>query len=197
MKDERKLFIEQTDQLLTVLNQQRHDWLNHFQVLLGYLRLGRPEQGEEYLKRVAALASQESSIAQINCSPLSIFFLTFNALHKDLLLEVEVSNQVDLSLAAMERTDMFQFVTDVVFTVKENVVKDPFEMANILISLADTENGIQLRFDVAGSLHESGNRELEKLVESSKQVAMTVTEWIVSDAEWVLEVTFPLAERER
>ncbi len=197
MRNEQKLFTQQTDQLLKVLNQQRHDWLNHFQVLLGYLRLGRPEQGEEYLKRVTELTYQESMIARINSSLLSVFFLTFNALHNDLLLEVEVSNQVNIEEAAVAESELFRLVTDVVFTVKEHVIKCEFEPASMLIALHTDEQGIHFRFDLDGSLRASGRTEVEKLVHSCKQVEMDVAEWIDTDEEWVLEVIVPVVERKR
>jgi stage 0 sporulation protein B (sporulation initiation phosphotransferase) len=197
MSDEQKLFTQQTDQLLKVLNQQRHDWLNHFQVLLGYLRLGRPEQGEEYLKRVTELAYQDSMIARINSSLLSVFFLTFNALHTDLLLDVEVCNQVNLKEASVPETDLFRVVTDVVFAVKDHVNKPEYEPASMLVSVLADESGIHFRFDLAGGLRASGRRELEKLVVSSKQLGIDVAEWIDTDEEWVLEIVVPVVEGKR
>ncbi|MFY0543437.1 Spo0B domain-containing protein [Brevibacillus sp. H7] len=197
MRDEQKLFKQQTDQLLKVLNQQRHDWLNHFQVLLGYLRLGRPEQGVEYLQRVTELTYQESMIARINSSLLSVFFLTFNALHTDLLLEVEIGNQVDLTEAAVTETELFRFVTDLILSVKEHVNRHEYEPASMLVSLFADERGIHFRFDLAGGLRASGLEEVEKLVHSSKQHAMDVAEWIHTNEEWVLEVVVPVVERKR
>jgi stage 0 sporulation protein B (sporulation initiation phosphotransferase) len=197
MSDEQKLFTQQTDQLLKVLNQQRHDWLNHFQVLLGYLRLGRPEQGEEYLKRVTELAYQDSMIARINSSLLSVFFLTFNALHTDLLLDVEVCNQVNLKEASVPETDLFRVVTDVVFAVKDHVNKPEYEPASMLVSVLADESGIHFRFDLAGGLRASGRSELEKLVVSSKQLGIDVAEWIDTDEEWVLEIVVPVVEGKR
>jgi len=197
MSDEQKLFTQQTDQLLKVLNQQRHDWLNHFQVLLGYLRLGRPEQGEEYLKRVTELAYQDSMIARINSSLLSVFFLTFNALHQDLLLEVEVCNQVDLSDAAVSEADLFRAVTAIVFAVQEHVDKSPFEPVSMLISMFADKQGIHFRFDLAGQLRASGQAALEKLLESVKENGIVAVESIHTDEEWILELLVPVVEGKR
>ncbi|NGQ94296.1 sporulation protein [Brevibacillus sp. SYP-B805] len=191
MKDERKLLTEQTDLLLQVLNHQRHDWLNHFQVLLGYLKLGRPEQGEEYLKRVTALVCQESMIARINCPPLSVFFLTFNAIHHDLLLEVEVCDQMDLSTLAMDTQEFFRFVTNLVFLIKEHQRPGAHNANSLLISMANEEGLIQIRFDLAGTLLASGNEEVEKLLERSGRLAPIVTEWSRTEDEWLLAMNFP------
>jgi stage 0 sporulation protein B (sporulation initiation phosphotransferase) len=192
-----ELFTQQTDQLLKVLNKQRHDWLNHFQVLLSYLRLGRPEEGEAYLKRVTELACQESMVARINSSLLAVFFLTFNALHKDLLLETDAGSEVDLSASALEETELFQLVTGIVLTVKEHLDDTGYEPANMLVTLFRSERGIHFRFDLAGSLRASGLTEVEKLVRSSKEKKVDVTEWIHTDEEWIMELIVPVADRKR
>jgi stage 0 sporulation protein B (sporulation initiation phosphotransferase) len=192
-----ELFTHQTDQLLKVLNKQRHDWLNHFQVLLSYLRLGRPEEGEAYLKRVTELAYQESMVSRINSSLLAVFFLTFNALHRDLLLETDVCGELDLSMSALEETELFELVTGVVLTVKDHLDDTQYEPASMLVTLSMSERGIHFRFDLAGSLRASGQQEVEKLVRSSQEKKVDVTEWIHTDGEWVLELVVPVADRKR
>ncbi|CAJ1003402.1 MULTISPECIES: Spo0B domain-containing protein [Bacillales] len=194
MRDERTLFTQQTDQLLAVLNRQRHDWLNHVQVLLGYLRLGRLEEGEKYLKRIAELAMQESMVARLNSSLLSVFFLTFNALNNDLLLEVDVCSEVDLRKAAADEHDLFQLVAGIVFTVGEHLDRNEFEPASMQISLYRGEKGIHFRFDLAGKLRASAQCELEKLVRDKSRIPVIITACIHTDEEWVLETAVPVAE---
>ena len=191
MKGELKVFTEQTDLLLQVLNHQRHDWLNHFQVLLGYLRLGKPEQGEKYLQRITNLVCQESMIARINCPPLAVLFLTFNALHKDLLLEVEVANQTDLSTLVMGSGKFASLVTELISIIKEHQQVSEYEANSLLVSLASTDHAVEVRFDLTGTLFESGNEEVEKLLERGENTQMIVEEWSKTDQEWVLALTVP------
>jgi len=191
MRDERKLLTEQAELWLQVLNRQRHDWLNHVQVLWGYLRLGRPEEGEQYLKRLTELALQESMIARINCPLLSVYFLTFNAIHQDLQLEVEVCNAVDLSALAIDTAELFQIVSGLVSSLQTHLVHEEFETASLLVSLTSDSQGIHFRFDLAGRLHASGHTEVETLVERAKLSAAVVTEWLKTESEWVLTLHFP------
>lgn len=191
MRDERKLLTEQAELWLQVLNRQRHDWLNHVQVIWGYLRLGRPEEGEQYLKRVTELSLQESMVARINCPRLSVYFLTFNAIHQDLHLDVEVCNAVDLSALAIDAAELFQMVTDLISSLQAHLVQEEFETASLLVSLSSDEQGIQFRFDLAGRLDASGHTEVETLVERAKLSAAVVTEWMKTESEWVLALRFP------
>lgn len=197
MGEERRLFSQQTDQLLTVLNRQRHDWLNHIQVLLGYLHLGRTEQGEAHLRRIAQIAMQESMIARLNNSMLSVFFLTFNALNKELLLEVDVCSQVDLTLAALDEEQLFRLVSGILCTATDHVDQSGYEQASMQVTLMTSESGVHFRFDLAGKLQESGLKELEKLVRKSEHGTVEVTEWIHTEEEWILELVVPFREGKR
>ncbi len=191
MMVERKMLTEQADLLLQVLNHQRHDWLNHFQVLLGFLKMGRPEQGEEYLRRITDLVCQESNVARLNCPSLSVLFLTFNAIHKDLLLEVEVYNQTDLSTLVMGAENFATLVTELVYLIKEHQRASEYEVNSLLISLASNDQAVEIRFDLTGALFESGDQEVEKLLERGEPTEMIVEEWTRSDTEWVLALNIP------
>ncbi|WNC16718.1 Spo0B C-terminal domain-containing protein [Brevibacillus brevis] len=191
MKDERRLFTQQTDELLAVLNRQRHDWLNHVQVLLGYLHLNRTEQGEAHLKRIAEMAMQESMIARLNSSLLSVFFLTFNALNKEMLLDVEVCNQVDLTKVALDEQRLFQLVSEILCTVNDHVEVGGYEPPSMQLSLTEDVHGVHFRFDLAGQLRATGLEELEKLIRKSEQSTVEVTEWIHTEEEWILELRIP------
>lgn len=194
MSHERRLITHQTDELLTILNRQRHDWLNHVQVLLGYLHLNRTDQGEAHLKRIAEIAMQESLIARLNNSLLSVFFLTFNALNKEMLLEVDVCEQVDLSSLVLDEQDLFSLVSDILCTANDHVSQDGYEPASMQVTLFSGESGVHFRFDLAGELTAEGLDELEKRVHNSKQRTVEVTEWIHTKEEWILELIVPFSK---
>ncbi|MFD2369863.1 Spo0B C-terminal domain-containing protein [Brevibacillus sp. GCM10020057] len=193
MKHERRLFTQQTDQLLAVLNRQRHDWLNHVQVLLGYLHLNRTEQGEAHLRRIAEMAMQEAMVARLNSSLLSVFFLTFNALNKEMFLEVEVCNQVDLTQLSLNEQELFQLLSEILCTANDHVDQSSDGSASMQLSLAADACGVHFRFDLAGKLCASGLEELEKLIRKSEQSTVEVTEWIHTDEEWILNLRIPFA----
>lgn len=177
--------------LLTILNQQRHDWLNHFQVLLGYLRLGRPAEGEAYLQRVTEQTHQESNIARIQCPPLSVFFLTFHALHHDFRLEVEIYNDVNLSTLPISQMDLYHFITQVIYTIKKYIHSEDVELPNLLISLESKEEGVVFHFDLAMNVTASAKPEMEKLLESGKATGFTIVHNTYEEDEWVLELLVP------
>ena len=44
---------------------QRHDYLNHWQVIMGYLQIGRPEQALKYMRDTVAGSQEEQKIGHL------------------------------------------------------------------------------------------------------------------------------------
>ncbi|MDF2681989.1 MAG: spo0B [Brevibacillus sp.] len=136
---------------------------------------------------------QESMIARLNSSLLSVFFLTFNALNKEMLLEVEVCNQVDLTKITLNEHELFQLMSEILCTVNDHVDPNSYEPASMQLSLEADARGVHFRFDLAGKLCASGLGELEKLIRKSDQSTVDVTEWIHTEEEWILALLIPFA----
>lgn len=188
LSDDQKLITEQPDLVLQLLNQQRHDWLNHVQVLMSYLKLGRPERAEEYLKRVTELTFEEGVISRIQFPQLAVFLLSFRALHNELRLDVEMDEPIDFSTIDIDHESVFRFVTGLVFAVKEHLDSSAPDAASMLISFSQSEEALFIRFDLEGMLTASGEAIVAKMVE--QQSAACMTEWIHTEEGWFLEARF-------
>lgn len=194
MNDERGLFTQHADLLLHILNQQRHDLLNYFQVLLSYLKLGRAEEGEAYLKRIVAEMQQMSHIARVNCPLLSVFFLTFNNIHKELNLEVQIDEQLDLSLLHQEQQ---HFIMDLTMAVKNNLVCDQPDHPSLIAFLAPDETGVKIGMELFGYVSPLIRQEVDSLLPKGKQAQAIIERYEHVEDQWVLEVHFPCRKQER
>lgn len=190
MSEQAKLFTQQVGLLLDLLNQQRHDWLNHFQVLHGYLRLGKTLEGEAYLRQLTEAIQSDSRIARINCPRLAVFFLTFNFLHRDIRLQVDVQEQLDLSRLHIEQERFSRFVIDLVLTIQQHVVDDLQEQPRLLVSLAEQPGYVAIGFYLEARLTSSGNDAVQTLLEGVGQHEGSVVRWEHEADEWVLEMKF-------
>lgn len=59
-------------EILDLISVQRHDFLNHLQVISGLLQLNKPEKALDYIKQISYLAGQDSYICRINNSDLAL-----------------------------------------------------------------------------------------------------------------------------
>lgn len=60
---------------LHLLRRQRHSFLNHLQVISGWLQLGRSERAQQYLETVAARMTGESDVLRQAPAAMSLLVL--------------------------------------------------------------------------------------------------------------------------
>lgn len=76
---------------LQILSHARHDWLNHIQLIDGYLSLKQPEKARDVIKRVIAQSQNESELMKLKAPGFAEKVLTFNWFHHAFSLSFEAS----------------------------------------------------------------------------------------------------------
>jgi hypothetical protein len=92
--------VEEAVRLKNFISRQRHDWMNHVQVLLGYLALGKTDRMKEYLEKLAGSAGQERLVAECKHAPLAVALMTLH--HRDWRRNVELKVDTPLSFLKLE-----------------------------------------------------------------------------------------------
>lgn len=111
--------LEYLEKLLEAQRIIRHDCMNHFQVIQGYLQIRRPEKAMEYLRKATESLLRYSVLGKI-CLPQLQAYLTWALAslgEQDDLLTI----QVEHSLEAWKEED--GEVTDVVSALFEPLLK--------------------------------------------------------------------------
>jgi len=65
-------------EVLDILRHYRHDWLNHLQLISGYLAMGRVEKVEILINEMVSQAKNESHLSNLNMKEFAEKVLTFN-----------------------------------------------------------------------------------------------------------------------
>ncbi|WP_110936814.1 Spo0B domain-containing protein [Salipaludibacillus neizhouensis] len=64
--------------VLNLLRHSRHDWLNHLQLINGYLSMGRVDKVEKLVEDIVNKAKNESHISHLKMDKVAEKLLTFN-----------------------------------------------------------------------------------------------------------------------
>lgn len=64
--------------VLNLLRHSRHDWLNHLQLINGYLSMGRVDKVEKLVEDIVNKAKNESHMSHLNMDKVAEKLLTFN-----------------------------------------------------------------------------------------------------------------------
>ncbi|MFC4078371.1 Spo0B domain-containing protein [Salinithrix halophila] len=78
MREERFWRMKNAQTSLELMSRQRHDWLNHVQVIMGYLGMKRQERILPYLRELTDRAREEREAARVGYPPLALALSTLN-----------------------------------------------------------------------------------------------------------------------
>lgn len=79
-----------TNDLISSISMKRHDWLNHIQVMMGYVSLNKQDRLQSYMKRIVDDAEQESYICHLGYPPLTSYLITHNTLNQQTVLDIHI-----------------------------------------------------------------------------------------------------------
>ncbi len=85
------------EKLLEVIQVQRHDFLNHLQVISGFLQLNRFEQAQVYIKEISREMAVSSKTSRIENPEVTAALLT--GLNEASKYQIMIDVEVDSSLA--------------------------------------------------------------------------------------------------
>lgn len=155
--------------LLEVLSYQRHDILNHMQVLLGYLKLGRYEQCEEYINRFIQSAHRDSLVSALGHDELAAFLLTFNAFHKNITLEVEIP--VPFSFSEMQNggENVCQWILSLVKAIGNHNDNNCGEPGHLILTMHKDGDCLLISTDYNGVLDEKWEESFSALKKKATQ----------------------------
>ncbi|BAF59013.1 hypothetical protein PTH_0832 [Pelotomaculum thermopropionicum SI] len=85
------------EKLLKIIQAQRHDFLNHLQVVSGLLQLKKYEQVREYIARVSTEMAQLSKTARVSVPEISAALLT--GFYDAAMFQIDMKLAVNTSLA--------------------------------------------------------------------------------------------------
>lgn len=159
---------DQWEQIVTeILSHQRHDWLNHLQILSSYLKLGRYEALDHYIENLSHDMVRESHVAQLGYPPLVVYLLSYNALHPELKLEVELPVPMKLvSSSLAEKTH--KWIEEIMEGYRSHAGTEG-EANHLLLSIEKREQHLFFSFQFTGSLKEGWQSSLEALIREVKQ----------------------------
>lgn len=190
---------EEEDKLLESLRHQRHDWLNHFQVLLGYLKLGRYDFCEEYIRKVTENTNRDSRVAQLGFKPLVVYLLTFNALHKEMVLEVELPQTIDLTkFPHLDRNRTYQLIKGMIEIYQEYSQSDDGSGNMLEVCIQIVGESLYISTEFEGTLDEAGClTSIHSLVEHLGNEEGFFVEGLHNKHESIMEFYIPLTGKEK
>lgn len=156
-------------EFIDYLKHYRHDWLNHIQVVKGYITLGKAEDAQRYLDGVIIRSLEESKISQLGDPNLAYFLLTYNWRQDRVIMDVEIDqNSVDISSIGKDYPYLLSWIKELTTMVEKEC--DHEDENHLLIVFYIDDLGLVVKVDFEGAWSEiSGRSAILALKESVKK----------------------------
>ncbi|MGX9706714.1 Spo0B domain-containing protein [Laceyella tengchongensis] len=94
---------EEAERIKRLLSHERHDALNHIQVMMGYIMLNKTDRIKAYLEQWVERAKQERMLSEFQYAPLAVALLTLKHRFKHWDLHVSMSEEMKAMSQADEK----------------------------------------------------------------------------------------------
>ncbi|SHE47608.1 Sensor_kinase_SpoOB-type, alpha-helical domain [Seinonella peptonophila] len=131
--------VREAKKIKHVLTRMRHDWMNHVQVLMGFLMLEKPAEMKRYLQKLIHRAMRDRRIADITYAPLSTLVLLLE--HRYSMWRFYISLRDPFQVSAKDQKDLY-FVLQIFFTWLQEQAKNQPEWTDLYLEFSSSEHGI-------------------------------------------------------
>lgn len=129
-----------------VFRKQRHDYMNYFQIIYGYLQLGKTEEAIGQIKKIIQLNSNISQIYKLSLFHISIFLDNVIKEMEDLeyIVDIDVINNTKNTISFFDNEEKIIENLDLIFTYF--LEQDIESKKNIGIKIEEFEDRISFIF---------------------------------------------------
>ncbi|KKB34532.1 Spo0B C-terminal domain-containing protein [Bacillus thermotolerans] len=151
--------------VIEVLQHSRHDWMNHIQLIKGFLSLGKIQEAERAIEQTVMQARQEAHVCSLPFPELAEMLVTFNWKKHLFRLDCEVVDR-NIHIEA-EEACLVQWLS-FIFDALENGV-EPYAENHLYLAIEEAEKGIRFFFEFSGIITEieALNSQLEEALGAS------------------------------
>jgi stage 0 sporulation protein B (sporulation initiation phosphotransferase) len=159
------------EEFINHMKHYRHDWLNHIQIIKGYLSLGKVDVAQKFLDHVIINSHYESKISQLGNVDLAYHLLTYNWTQDRVVLEVEIEDDgVEISSVGKNYPYIGSWIMEITKIVEENSEINQENRLSILLDI--TVERLTVTVEFVGNWAEQEGRKaimrLQELVEKDQ-----------------------------
>ena len=134
--------IREAGRIKKMLSDLRHEWMNHIQVLMGYLMMKKEEAMKDYFNRLVKQARNERIISNLSYAPLAVALLDIRHRLKEWELSLDVSDQ--FRFESVEEEKKFLKIWQQLMTMIENRHQQTDAYTGVSFSLEKEENQVRV-----------------------------------------------------
>lgn len=132
------LNIKNLQDMLQIIKAQRHDFINHLQVIYGLLKLGEFKQIEDYINSIQHDIQVTGDILQLAIPELSAFLLVQAGLAATNDISLEIEQETDLAALNIPSPELIAVVGNLLKNAMEAVIDMEPEKRRVKLKIFET-----------------------------------------------------------
>ncbi|SMB92838.1 hypothetical protein SAMN00808754_0721 [Thermanaeromonas toyohensis ToBE] len=141
---------------LRLLRGQKHEFLNHLQVILGFLQLGKPERALVYTKEVAAKIEKNGRLMRLK--PPEVAFQCQLKLEEAARYQVSVEVQMETEMEELLLPgEIATALLEPAWDLALSAVGRKGEGKELFLTISETEEGYRWHFNTGAEYFEDGS----------------------------------------
>lgn len=131
--------VQEAQRLRRVLARQRHDWMNHVQVLQGYLMMNKSDESKKYLQKMIYRAMRDRRVSDLTYPPLAVFLLTIEQKFSQWRVYITLGESIEMSTKEQKH---LLVVLEIFFHWLANVSRKHPEWTDLYLQIVTDDTGI-------------------------------------------------------
>lgn len=112
--------MKEAERIRDLIRNQRHDWMNHIQVIMGYQMLKQSKKIDQYLRKLIRMANEERMISDLAYPPLATILLTINYDYAHWNWRIRRDDSID-SLSVKQQKQLYQILEQLLPWMKQRI----------------------------------------------------------------------------
>lgn len=188
---ERKRQQEQSEALLIrTVNHYRHDWMNDFQVMLGYVRLKKYDRLAPNMEIVKMRLHQESCLSKLGSPSLIAYLISYRTTRPEVELEIAIEQEIQLDQLPVPLKQVTKRFRKVIEAFNTCAIPTDGEPNRLSVELDIEDQALLLDFVYEGQYEADSLKEaVAKIAKHSEREMFMEQQW--NDDKIILMLRFP------
>lgn len=180
------------ESIVHLMKIYRHDWLNHVQVILGYVSLKKCEKIKDYMDRVYETVKQDSTISNFKDKNLAAYLYLFPIQYPNLDIQLEVGENVNETMNQTDGKWVLSYLKEFINILASND-KNHEQISPLYLSITHNNQYIMVTIEYEGEVSSI----ITKINQIGEQLAKEQGYFSVdlhTSNEFIMEIHFPIIE---
>jgi len=138
MKQTEEVYLEYMDELITHFRSQRHDFLNHMQVVYGFAKIGNLDGILRYLEELNLEADETLSLLQLKHPPMAALLRAKAATATVKQVQFQVSVKASLERLPIRPFELVKVIGNIIDNAFDEEIKAPEQQRYVEVTIEET-----------------------------------------------------------